>query len=314
MKKNAPVAVSLAGVILFIAFFVVQVNIVSANMIPLPTEPPKDPPIITILLPERNNTVIASSELNLTYIVSIPASWKDYLAPVYSPIEESIGSVDLLLDSGYLNNDAHGVGNHSKILQIPSDGNHTLVVSVTATVSYRPPGDNGFPYQNYLITGSSTIYFEVDTTAPTVTLEPMENKTYSEADIPLNFRIDEPASWVGYSLDEQDNVTLTTNTTLMGLSEGTHSLVVYARDNAGNTGTAKTINFTIAFPPSSTPPPLTPSQLSSQEPTQPTSSPSPNVNPPSLPFAEMTVGAVSVAAVLAVGASLMFYKRRKTYE
>jgi hypothetical protein len=304
MKKKVPVAATLAVFLLFFAFVGLQINLVWANMIPLPSEPPKDPPIITIFLPERNNTVLATSELNLSYTISIPASWKNYRAPVYSPIDESIGHVDLFLDTGYLNNDAYGVGNHSKILQIPSEGNHTLIVSVTAIVSYRPPGDNSFPYQNYPITGSSTIYFEVDTTPPTVSVESMENKTYGVADVPLNFTVDEPTSWIGYSLDGQDNVTLTANTTLTGLSEGTHNLTVYARDIAGNTGTSKTLNFTVAFPPPSSPPPLP-----SQEPTQPTSSPI--ANPSNLPLSEMAIASGSVAAVLAVGVSFMLWKRRK---
>ena len=38
------------------------------------------------------------------------------------------------------------------------------------------------------------------------------------------------------------------NTTLTGLSYGTHNLTVYAVDVAGNTGTSKTVYFTISEP------------------------------------------------------------------
>lgn len=64
-------------------------------------------------------------------------------------------------------------------------------------------------------------------------------------DIPLIFTVDEPTSWMAYSLDGQANVTITENTTLTGLSDGSHSLIVYAMDSAGNTGFSKTIYFSI---------------------------------------------------------------------
>jgi len=50
---------------------------------------------------------------------------------------------------------------------------------------------------------------------------------------------------MAYSLDGQANVTVTGNITLSGLSEGSHNLVVYANDTAGNTGLSETVYFTI---------------------------------------------------------------------
>jgi hypothetical protein len=44
----------------------------------------------------------------------------------------------------------------------------------------------------------------------------------------LNFTVSEAASRITYSLDEGDNVTITGNTTLSRLSEGAHSITVYA--------------------------------------------------------------------------------------
>ena len=55
----------------------------------------------------------------------------------------------------------------------------------------------------------------------------------------------ETTSWIGYSLDGQANVTIAENTTLSGLSEGPHSLIVYAKDTAENTGASEIIHFTI---------------------------------------------------------------------
>jgi len=61
----------------------------------------------------------------------------------------------------------------------------------------------------------------------------------------LSFTVDETTSWMGYSLDSQANVTNTGNTTLSGLSDGSHSLIVYAKDTAGNTGASEMVYFSI---------------------------------------------------------------------
>jgi N-acetylneuraminic acid mutarotase len=93
---------------------------------------------------------------------------------------------------------------------------------------------------------SATAYFTVDTSSPSIIVLSPENKTYFRTDIPLNFAVNEPTSWIHYSLDTQEIVATEGNTTLIGLSIGSHNLTVYAKDTAGNIGTSETINFTIA--------------------------------------------------------------------
>jgi len=97
------------------------------------------------------------------------------------------------------------------------------------------------------------VLIQGDTTPPTIyTLSP-ENKTYSLDNVPLTFTVDEAPSWMGYSLDGQANVTLTGNTTLTSLADGSHSVVVYANDTAGNMGASSTVYFTIdTIPPNIT--------------------------------------------------------------
>jgi hypothetical protein len=72
----------------------------------------------------------------------------------------------------------------------------------------------------------------------------MENVIYNSTDIPLNFTVDEVFSKVVYSLDGKDNMTITGNTTLTGLSVGTHNLTVCAWDEAGNVA-SQTVNFAV---------------------------------------------------------------------
>jgi len=82
-------------------------------------------------------------------------------------------------------------------------------------------------------------------TPPSISIVSPENKTYDTTDIPLTFTIDKAVSWMTYSLDGQANVTITGNTTLHGLSDGAHSLRVYAKDTVGNTGASEIIYFSI---------------------------------------------------------------------
>jgi len=83
------------------------------------------------------------------------------------------------------------------------------------------------------------------TTPPTISIISPENKTYTVKDILLAFTVSEPTLWISYSLDDQMNVTVTGNTTLSTLSDGSHSLKVYAKDTAGNMGASEIICFSI---------------------------------------------------------------------
>jgi hypothetical protein len=86
---------------------------------------------------------------------------------------------------------------------------------------------------------------EPDVWPPVVSVSSPKSKTYDTSDISLNFTVNEPTSWVGYSLDDHDNVTITGNITLTELSNGAHNLTVYAKDIAGYTGASETIQFSI---------------------------------------------------------------------
>ena len=128
-----------------------------------------------------------------------------------------------------------------------------------------------------------TVFFTIDTTPPNILDLSIENKTYSGVDLPLTFSTNESTSWVGYSLDSQANVTVNGNFTLEGLTEGTHSIVIYANDNVGNMGKSDTAFFTVN-----------------------TATPSPK--------AKYSTGLVLVAIIIVVVAlvvALVYFKKRK---
>jgi hypothetical protein len=95
--------------------------------------------------------------------------------------------------------------------------------------------------------GSSSIDFTINA-PPSIAILTLEDKTYQTADLPLNFTVNEPVKWVGYSLDGKKNITITGNSTMTNLSNGSHSITVYANDSSGNMGTSKTTSFFVDAP------------------------------------------------------------------
>ena len=90
--------------------------------------------------------------------------------------------------------------------------------------------------------------YEYGTIPPVVSVVSPENGNYTSGNVSLAFAVNKPAMWMGYSLDGQEAVTVTGNTTLSGLSSGLHNVTVYAKDAFGNEGASETITFRIAEP------------------------------------------------------------------
>jgi hypothetical protein len=118
-----------------------------------------------------------------------------------------------------------------------SDGLHNL--TVYAEITYWHYG---------LTSASSLVQFTIDTSPPTISGLSIMNKTYNQQTIPLSFNIDENASWAAYNLDNQGNETIQGNTTLAGLSDGSHSIVIYANDTLGNMAKFDAVFFTVNTP------------------------------------------------------------------
>ena len=91
-----------------------------------------------------------------------------------------------------------------------------------------------------------------DVTPPTINILSPLNKTYVTSFVDLTFTIDETTSWIGYSLDNQQALTIVGNITLTDLSEGTHHVIIYANDTSGNMGSSSRVYFTIDYTPPTT--------------------------------------------------------------
>lgn len=165
-------------------------------------------PTISVVLPQ--NKIYALTQVPLNFTVNELTNWMAYSLD---------GQANITI-----------VGNAS--LSGLSEGTHSLRI-------YARDLDGN-------VGASSILNFTVDTIAPSILILAPENKTYDSTDVPLNLRVSETTSWIGYSLDGQANVTIVGNTTLTGLSTGLHNLTVYAEDTAGNARTSETVHFSVA--------------------------------------------------------------------
>jgi hypothetical protein len=130
-----------------------------------------------------------------------------------------------------------------------SEGSHCIAVTYESDIQtgaqpgapFKPKGE-GLYYLTYTV----TVYFTVDAMPPELFNISVANQTYPQPDVPLNFTHYDDISQVTYSLDGNQNTTITDNTTLTGLQVGSHNLKMYANDDAGNTFVSQPLNFTVA--------------------------------------------------------------------
>ena len=204
-------------------FYYTQVNPIAGSL-----------PSTIIILNPQNSTTYYSNIVQIGFNVTHPS--------FPNGTDCGIHYIDCRLDGSALPNYSYRVQAIYPYSYVQdsnlSEGNHTLEISVEDAYF---PGSMTIFY----LWASSTVSFMVDTTPPSITNLSLENITYTSSNVQLNFTVNKTTSWLGYSLDNQGNVTIAGNTTLAGLSNGSHSLLVYANDTAGNMGKSETVFFTI---------------------------------------------------------------------
>jgi len=241
-------------VILALAFGLgLFVNLAKANwMVPVnPSPPPR--PEVSIQLPESNST--CSSTIGLDFLV-VGRNWISSYGGFInvSSVSYSLDDNPAIPFSGdqVLSSDKNSLMGHflGSLTQL-SSGVHSLVVYVDCAGKYSSE-----PYQwtDFNAVGKSPkVFFTVDasiedTVLPEISLISPKTDNYRTSVIPLTFRVSEQCSKLMYSLDEQKKAAIDDNTTLTGLSDGSHTLSVYAYDLAGNSKSAATY-FKVAVPP-----------------------------------------------------------------
>ena len=166
------------------------------------------PPIIYIISPENKTYPVRN--IPLTFTVSESTSWTGYS----------------------LNSQASSTISGNTTITDLSEGTHSLTIYANDTAE-----NTGY---------SNTVHFTIDTQAPSIEILSPENKTYTTSSVSLEFTLNEPASWIGFSTDGHANETIdATSITMPESSDGAHYIIVYAKDKAGNTGASEIIYFTI---------------------------------------------------------------------
>jgi N-acetylneuraminic acid mutarotase len=101
----------------------------------------------------------------------------------------------------------------------------------------------GFDGSNWL--ANNELYKPVGygTVSPKIQITSPDNNTYRQAT--LDFTLNRGAQWIGYSLDGQANITVTGQTELSNLTQGPHSIIMFANDSAGNMGISNKVDFSI---------------------------------------------------------------------
>jgi hypothetical protein len=135
--------------------------------------------------------------------------------------------------------------------------------------------------ERYEVYAHATVTFvirNIDTTAPSISIESPQNKTYDTANVTLNVTLNEAASQIFYVLDGEEGFPFEGNMTLTGLPNGEHNVTVYATDLAGNAGASETVYFTVKVPD---------------------------------PFPTLPVALAIVAAVVVAAGLLVYFRRRR---
>jgi hypothetical protein len=192
-------------------------------------------------------------------------------------------------------------------VQLPelSEGPHSLTISLEASFG-----------KNDIRSYSDTIYFNIDTNAPDVILDasppkitiqaPQTNQTYT-ADVPLNLILNEPVTQLILHLDGNKTTLPPQNTTLTGLTNGTHTLTVTALDHVGNPGYTNYVTFNVIQPTPTQQP--TPTSATSEQPTTNTDAEPPQTDP--LPTS-LVLAVISVVVFAAAAGLLVKYKKHKS--
>ncbi len=184
--------------------------------------------------------------------------------------------------------------NGSAVLTGLKDGPHIFYVY----------GQTTFEHPAY-----SSVTFTVDTSTPAISNLSVENRTYNNNRVPLSFDVDEPVSQMSYSLDNMSAVVISSNDTVISVPEGSHSIVVYVTDSAGNIGKSDAVFFTVSIPT------LTPSLSPSPSPTQ-----QPTLEPTLTPKVDSSSDLVSIIIIAGVGflagviiiAVAVYFKKHKS--
>jgi len=277
-------AVSLVSMSLFSALAgALFVNLATANFIP----PPEAPPLaVTVQLPQTKvytkNYIPVAFKIQRKYSVMRSSGESKLFVEKNPQFSCFLDGKEILLKTTMSAD--WNCYSYTATLSGLSAGFHRLVISASYTYySDSPRKDFHRPASGV---SDAAVFTVTDAALHVLVYSPYSAETYNPTTLPLNFSVSKPASWMGYSLDDEAPVTITGNTTLSGLSEGTHMILVQAKDALGSLGVSKPVMFKVE----------TEAQKAAQPP-----------EPQPAHFPNMWIASSIIASVVAVSFGLVAY-------
>lgn len=233
------VIVVLAVILIVSLFFEVQPLVEAKHYYPRPWGP-----YIIFNSPENNTYLTRGAGSTVTLDISVgtitgaQAPGETYVL-TYSLDGQPYQSLPTVYEGifgGDQTSMAHSVNTGRTSLPYLAEGNHTITAHCILLVD------------NSDFTEDLTTFFVIDNTAPQILIQSLNNKTYDTTNLPLNFTVNEPFYNPSYSLDGSQSVEIEGNTTLTGLTSGSHSVIIYAVDRAGNIGKSEAVYFAVSVP------------------------------------------------------------------
>jgi hypothetical protein len=231
MKKTA---LTLTLTLLGILFISSYVNI--PGFVQVTKADSSTPPVYRVYSP-KNNTVYSNDSLKFSFVIDPLVN-----CDCYYSLDERIELRNIRLEEISTIDPFRGPLPHvlyfTTELDDLSEGRHNLTI-------YHQYSNQFIPDWRTIVL-DVTIIFYVDTVAPTIT-----NLSVKSADsdhILLSYSINEEANWIGYSLDNQANVTVNGDAVLKDLSVGSHNVTIYAEDAHGHMGISETLTFFVEEP------------------------------------------------------------------
>jgi hypothetical protein len=194
-------------------------------------------PKVNLQSPE--NKIYGENSVPVDFSVSF-FSWANHTNELR--LEYSLDYSTLMPLTGFHQSISEGFAVIESTLTHLSEGVHVLRVQVT--VFYEDIRDTSI--QSWSPPGlSEAVSFTVNAAVPRVSILSLKQlKTYNATTLPLEFAVSEPTASLSYSLDGGALVSIAGNTSLSGLSDGKHTIMVQAEDLAGSVGESS-VTFTV---------------------------------------------------------------------
>jgi hypothetical protein len=247
MKKNAATLAFIVVLLVTTASGAFPVRLGNANPYlnhEWVSPPAGSTPLAISIFSPNNNTTYRTNDITLAFKITTQNTSIHYLLGAYYKASWMPENVTVYKQNTHSPEFPTSWSYNNTFRQMP-DGEYSINITTW--------GDGGYPsegltYNFFEMTTIAVVTFVVDTVAPAISIVSIENKTYYESELPLEFAVNETVSKISYVLDGLENVTVVGNSTLFDLPVGLHNVTFYACDAAGNVGASETVVFIVAEP------------------------------------------------------------------